>query len=75
VLRGEPSDITLDIRTMRKDVLSAIATGARNGVSQCRQLPVRWRQLAAAVAGRLGRKGFSPKCRDFFRDFMLQDYP
>ena len=61
VLKGEPADITLDIRTMRKDVMSAIATGARNGVA----MPATSGTLAslsAAVAGGWGEKD-SPRCR------------
>jgi 3-hydroxyisobutyrate dehydrogenase-like beta-hydroxyacid dehydrogenase len=55
VLKGEPGDITLDIRTMRKDVMSAIATGARNGVA----MPATSGTLAslsAAVAGGWGER-------------------
>ena len=61
VLKGEPGDITLDIRTMRKDVMSAIATGARNGVA----MPATSGTLAslsAAVGGGWGT-GTSPRCR------------
>jgi 3-hydroxyisobutyrate dehydrogenase len=73
VLRGEPSDITLDIRTMRKDVLSAIATGARNGVAMPATSGA-LASLAAAVAGGWGEKDLAEVPR-FFRDFTLQDYP
>jgi 3-hydroxyisobutyrate dehydrogenase len=73
VLRGEPSDITLDIRTMRKDVLSTIATGARNGVAMPATSGA-LASLAAAVAGGWGEKDLAEVPR-FFRDFMLQDYP
>jgi 3-hydroxyisobutyrate dehydrogenase len=73
VLRGEPSDITLDIRTMRKDVLSAIATGARNGVAMPATSGA-LASLAAAVAGGWGENDLAEVPR-FFRDFMLQDYP
>jgi 3-hydroxyisobutyrate dehydrogenase-like beta-hydroxyacid dehydrogenase len=72
VLKGLPSDITLDIRTMRKDVMSAIATGARNGVA----MPATSGALAslsAAVAGGWGEKDLAEVPR-FFREFMLQDY-
>jgi 3-hydroxyisobutyrate dehydrogenase len=70
VLKGEPSDITLDIRTMRKDVMSAIATGARNGVA----MPATSGTLAslsAAVAGGWGDKDLAEVPR-YFREFMLQ---
>ncbi|MGB8486337.1 MAG: NAD(P)-dependent oxidoreductase [Xanthobacteraceae bacterium] len=73
VLRGEPSDITLDISTTRKDVLSAIATGARNGVAMPATSGA-LASLAAAVAGGWGEKDLAEVPR-FFRDFMLQDYP
>jgi 3-hydroxyisobutyrate dehydrogenase len=73
VLKGAPSDITLDIRTMRKDVLSAIATGARNGVAMPATSGA-LASLAAAVAGGWGEKDLAEVPR-FFRDFMLQDYP
>jgi 3-hydroxyisobutyrate dehydrogenase-like beta-hydroxyacid dehydrogenase len=72
VLKGEPSDITLDIRTMRKDVMSAIATGARNGVA----MPATSGTLAslsAAVAGGWGDKDLAEVPR-YFREFMLQVY-
>jgi 3-hydroxyisobutyrate dehydrogenase-like beta-hydroxyacid dehydrogenase len=32
-LKGEPADITLDNRALRKDVMSAVATGAADGVA------------------------------------------
>ena len=72
VLRGEPADITLDVRTMRKDVMSAIATGARNGVA----MPATSGTLAslsAAVAGGWGEKDLAEVPR-YFREFMLQVY-
>jgi 3-hydroxyisobutyrate dehydrogenase-like beta-hydroxyacid dehydrogenase len=72
VLKGEPGDITLDIRTMRKDVMSAIATGARNGVA----MPATSGTLAslsAAVAGGWGDKDLAEVPR-YFRDYMLQVY-
>jgi 3-hydroxyisobutyrate dehydrogenase len=72
VLKGEPADITLDIRTMRKDVMSAIATGARNGVA----MPATSGTLAslsAAVAGGWGDKDLAEVPR-YFREFMLQVY-
>ena len=72
VLKGEPGDITLDIRTMRKDVMSAIATGARNGVA----MPATSGTLAslsAAVAGGWGERDLAEVPR-YFREFMLQVY-
>ena len=72
VLKGEPGDITLDIRTMRKDVMSAVATGARNGVA----MPATSGTLAslsAAVAGGWGERDLAEVPR-YFREFMLQVY-
>ena len=72
VLKGEPGGITLDIRTMRKDVMSAIATGARNGVA----MPATSGTLAslsAAVAGGWGDRDLAEVPR-YFREFMLQAY-
>lgn len=72
VLRGEPADITLDIATIRKDVMSAIATGARNGVG----LPAgtgALGSLSAAVAGGWGGRDLAELPR-YYREFMLQKY-
>ena len=72
VLKGEPGDITLDIRTMRKDVMSAIATGARNGVA----MPATSGTLAslsAAVGGGWGDRDLAEVPR-YFREFMPQAY-
>ena len=72
VLRGEAADVTLDIRTMRKDIMSAIATGARNGVA----MPAATGALAsfsAAVAGGWGERDLAEVPR-YFREFMLQAY-
>jgi 3-hydroxyisobutyrate dehydrogenase len=72
VLKGEPSDITLDIRTIRKDVMSAIATGARNGVTMPAASGT-LTSLSAAVAGGWGDKDLAEVPR-YFREFMLQVY-
>ena len=73
VLKGQPSDITLDIRTTRKDVMSAIATGARNNGVAMPATSGALASLSAAVAGGWGDKDLAEVPR-FFRDFMLQDY-
>ena len=72
MLRGEPGDVSLDLRTLRKDVMSALATGALTGVG----LPLSAGTLAslsAAVA--LGHGGEDlaalPK---FFRESMGQTF-
>jgi 3-hydroxyisobutyrate dehydrogenase len=72
VLKGEPSDITLDVRTLRKDMMSAIATGACNGVAMPATSGA-LASLAAAVAGGWGDKDLA-EVPQFFRSYMLQDY-
>jgi 3-hydroxyisobutyrate dehydrogenase-like beta-hydroxyacid dehydrogenase len=72
LLKGEPDDITLDIRTLRKDVMSALATGAMNGAG----LPVAAAALAslsAAVAQGWGGKDVGELAR-FFREEMGQRF-
>jgi 3-hydroxyisobutyrate dehydrogenase len=71
VLKGEPGDITLDVRTLRKDMMSAIATGACNGVAMPATSALA--SLAAAVAGGWGDKDLA-EVPQFFRTYMLQDY-
>ena len=72
VLKGEPGDTTLDIRTLRKDMMSAIATGACNGVAMPATSGA-LASLAAAVAGGWGDKDLA-EVPQFFRTYMLQDY-
>jgi 3-hydroxyisobutyrate dehydrogenase-like beta-hydroxyacid dehydrogenase len=72
VLKGEPGDITLDVRTLRKDMMSAIATGASNGVAMPATSGA-LASLAAAVAGGWGDKDLA-EVPQFFRSHMLQDY-
>lgn len=72
MLTGKGGPISLDIVTMRKDVMSAVATGAKNGVP----MPVAagaLSSLSAAVAQGWGDKDIAelPK---FFRDNMLQNF-
>jgi 3-hydroxyisobutyrate dehydrogenase len=72
VLKGEAADITLDLRTLRKDLMSAVATGAASGVP----MPVAAGTLAslsAAVAGGAGDQDLAELAR-FVRDHMLQNY-
>jgi len=72
VLKGDPGETTLDIRTMRKDVMSAIATGARNGVA-CRRPRARSpRSRPPSLPA--GRQGSRRSARSYFREFMLQVY-
>jgi len=72
VLKGEPSEMTLDIRTLRKDIMSAVATGALTGVP----MPLSSGALAslsAAVDGDYGA-GDIAELPKFFREAMLQNF-
>ncbi len=73
VLKGEPSDVTLDIRTLRKDVISAIATGAAGGVGMPAAAGAAT-ALSAAVAGGWGEKDLA-ELPGYFREFMTQVFP
>ena len=72
VLKGAPAEVTLDIRTLRKDIMSAVATGAISGVP----MPLSAGTLAslsAAVASGAGASDLAelPK---FLRQSMLQKF-
>jgi len=70
VLKGRTGDMTLDIRTLRKDMMSAVATGALTGVP----MPLSAGTLAslsAAVEGDYG-DGDLAELPKFFREAMLQ---
>ncbi|HEY6024946.1 MAG TPA: NAD(P)-dependent oxidoreductase [Pseudolabrys sp.] len=72
VMKGEKPEMTLDIRTLRKDIMSAVATGALSGVP----MPLSAGTLAslsAAVANGYGGGdlGEMPK---FLREAMLQNF-
>jgi 3-hydroxyisobutyrate dehydrogenase-like beta-hydroxyacid dehydrogenase len=72
VLKGAAGDVTLDIRTLRKDIMSAVATGALTGVP----MPLAagtLSSLSAAVDGDYGDDDLAelPK---FFREAMLQNF-
>jgi 3-hydroxyisobutyrate dehydrogenase-like beta-hydroxyacid dehydrogenase len=72
VLLGGKADVTLDIRTMRKDIMSAVATGALSGVP----MPLGAGTLAsfsAAVAGGVGG-GDLAELAQFVRERMLQSF-
>jgi 3-hydroxyisobutyrate dehydrogenase-like beta-hydroxyacid dehydrogenase len=72
VLKGNKGDLTLDIRTLRKDIMSAVATGALTGVP----MPLAAGTLAslsAAVEGDYG-DGDLAELPKFFRDAMLQKF-
>jgi len=70
VLKGRTGDMTLDIRTLRKDIMSAVATGALTGVP----MPLSTgtlTSLSAAVDGDYG-DGDLAELPKFFREAMLQ---
>jgi len=72
VLKGEQADVTLDLRTLRKDLMSAVATGAASGVP----MPVAagtLTALSAAVAAGAGDGDLAELAR-FTRELMLQSY-
>src|SRR5579863_1535441 len=72
VLKGAPAEMTLDIRTLRKDLMSAVATGTLTGVP----MPLSAATLAslsAAVAGDYG-SGDLAELPKFVREAMLQNF-
>ncbi len=72
VIKGEKPEMTLDIRTLRKDIMSAVATGALTGVP----MPLSAGTLASlssAVANGAG-SGDLAELPKFLRDSMLQNF-
>lgn len=72
VLKGEAGEMTLDIKTMRKDLMSALATGALTGVP----MPLAAGALAsfsAAVANGQGG-GDLAELPKFLRERMVQNF-
>jgi 3-hydroxyisobutyrate dehydrogenase-like beta-hydroxyacid dehydrogenase len=72
VMKGEKPEMTLDIRTLRKDIMSAVATGALHGVP----MPLTAATLAsvsAAVANGYGA-GDLAEIPKFLREAMLQNF-
>jgi 3-hydroxyisobutyrate dehydrogenase len=72
-LKGAMGETTMDIRTMRKDAMSAVAAGALAGLT----MPVAagaLSALSAAVAGGWGELDVAELPR-FFREAMVQTYP
>ena len=67
---GEDADITLDLKTLRKDIMSAVATGALAGTGMPLSAGV-LDSLSAAVAQGWGDKDIGELAR-FFRDHMGQ---
>ena len=72
VLKGAPAEMTLDIRTLRKDLMSAVATGALAGVPMPLSAAV-LSALSAAVADGYG-SGDLAELPKFLREEMLQDF-
>ena len=71
-LKGEPADVTLDLKTMRKDIMSMVATGAVNGMP----MPLSSGMLAsfsAAVANGWGDRDIGDLAK-FFREHMGQNF-
>jgi 3-hydroxyisobutyrate dehydrogenase-like beta-hydroxyacid dehydrogenase len=69
---GEPDDITLDIKTLRKDIMSVVATAALNGAGLPLSAAV-LTSLSAAVAQGWGDKDAGELAR-FFREQMGQTF-
>ena len=72
VFKGGKAEMTLDIRTLRKDIMSAVATGALSGVP----MPLSAGTLAslsAAVAADYG-DGDLAELPKFVREAMLQNF-
>jgi 3-hydroxyisobutyrate dehydrogenase-like beta-hydroxyacid dehydrogenase len=72
VLKGAPAEMTLDIRTLRKDLMSAVATGALTGVPMPLSAATLV-SLSAAVADDYG-SGDLAELPKFLRDAMLQNF-
>jgi len=72
VLKGGKADITLDIRTLRKDIMSVVATGALTGVPMPLSSGV-LASLSAAVAYDYGDGDLAELPR-FFREKLPQNF-
>jgi len=72
LLAGEPDDVTLDLKTLRKDIMSAVATGALAGTAMPLSSGV-LTALSAAVAQGWGDKDIGELAR-FFREQMGQTF-
>ena len=67
---GEPDDVTLDLKTLRKDIMSVVATGALAAPAMPLSAGV-LTALSAAVAQGWGDKDIGELAR-FFREHMGQ---
>jgi 3-hydroxyisobutyrate dehydrogenase len=72
VIKGGPVEMTLDIRTLRKDLMSAVATGALTGVPMPLSAATLI-SLSAAVADDYG-SGDLAELPKFVREAMLQNF-
>ena len=72
VLTGEKTEVSLDIRTLRKDMMSVVATGARAGVTMPLSTGV-LAALSAAVAGAWGARDIG-ELAAFLREKIVQRY-
>jgi 3-hydroxyisobutyrate dehydrogenase-like beta-hydroxyacid dehydrogenase len=72
VLKGGAAEMTLDIRTLRKDMMSAVATGALTGVPMPLSAAT-LTSLSAAVAADHG-SGDLAELPKFIREAMLQNF-
>jgi 3-hydroxyisobutyrate dehydrogenase len=72
VIRGAPAEMTLDIGTLRKDLMSAVATGALTGVPMPLSAAT-LTSLSAAVAGDFGG-GDLAELPKFVRQATLQNF-
>jgi 3-hydroxyisobutyrate dehydrogenase len=72
VMKGEKPEMTLDIRTLRKDIMSAVATGALRGVPMPLTAAT-LTSLSAAVANGYGAGDLAEIPR-FLREAMLQNF-
>jgi 3-hydroxyisobutyrate dehydrogenase len=73
VLRGDAAEMTLDIRTLRKDIMSAVATGALTGVPTPLASGALAALSAAAATDYAGRD--IAELPQFFRAALLQNFP
>jgi 3-hydroxyisobutyrate dehydrogenase len=71
-LKGEPADITLDLKTLRKDIMSVIATAAIDGQPMPLSSGV-LTSLSAAVANGWGDRDIGDLAK-FFREHMGQNF-
>ena len=72
VVTGELTNVTLDIRTLRKDMMSVVATGASDGVPMPLSAGV-LTALSAAVAGNWGDRDIGALAA-FLREHMVQRF-